>query len=383
MRPMWATVDIEALAHNTALIRRMASPSLVCAVVKADGYGHGAVEVARGCITGGAAWLAVAVVDEGIELREAGVEGPVLLLSEPEGDAMREAVAKGLTPTVYSWEGLAAARDAARASGHEVALHVKADTGMHRVGLRPDEAVALAAEVSSAPGLRLGGFWTHLAVAEDLDDGFTDEQVARFDEALGRLRRLGVAPGLVHAANSAGAVGHPGTRFDMVRCGIAVYGYSPSPAVARLVEEETGETLRPVLSLRARVSHVQQLEAGECVSYGRRYRVSEPSVVATVPAGYADGVPRALADAGGEVIVGGCRRPLAGTVTMDQLMVDCGPGAGVVRGDEVVLIGSSGGEVVTADEWAERTGTISYEILTGIGSRVPRKVVSATLVDKG
>lgn len=375
---MWATVDPEAVAHNTRLLRRMVSPSLVCAVVKADGYGHGALEVARAALAGGASWLAVAVVDEGAELRDGGVEAPVLVLSEPEGDAMAEAVARRLTPTLYSREGLHAASEAAASAGSDVGVHVKADTGMHRVGLRPAEAVSLASEVASVRGLRLTGFWTHLAVAEELDDGFTGEQVARFDEALARLRGLGVDPGLVHVANSAGAIGHPATRYGMVRCGIAVYGYAPAPALGAIVEEATGEALRPALCLRARVTHVQRLEAGERLSYGRRYRLGEESVVATVPAGYADGVPRSLSEAGGEVIVGGRRRPIAGTVTMDQLMVDCGPDADVRRGDEVVLIGSSGEERITADEWAALTGTISYEILTGIGSRVPRKVAEAS-----
>ncbi|HVM02908.1 MAG TPA: alanine racemase, partial [Acidimicrobiales bacterium] len=247
-------------------------------------------------------------------------------------------------------------------------VHLKVDTGMHRVGADPGDVPALAKGIRGAPGLRLEGLWTHLAVADDpAQDDFTATQLARFEEVRDALAGEGVVPGLLHTANSAAALAHPSARYDLVRCGIAAYGYPPRPGAAG-----PGD-LRPALSLRARVSMVRTLDAGERVSYGRRYAVPRPrSVVATVPLGYADGVTRRLGEVGAEVLVGGRRRPVAGTVTMDQLLVDCGPGAAVAAGDEVVLLGRQGDEEITAQEWADRLGTITYEVLCAIGPRVPR-----------
>lgn len=356
------------------------APAAVCVVVKADGYGHGAVAVARAVLEAGATWLAVALVEEGEALRQAGVGGPVLLLSEPPAEAMGAVVAARLTPTLYSGAGVAAAARAVARSHAPVGVHLKVDTGMHRVGADPEDVVGLARAVVAERGLRLDGLWTHLAVADEpAQDAFTAVQLKRFEEARDSLAAAGISPGLLHAANSAGALAHPSARYDLVRCGISVYGYAPGAALAGAVD------LRPVLSLKSRVSLVRTLPAGERLSYGRRYVVGEPgAVIATVPLGYADGVPRRLSAVGGEVLVGGRRRPLAGTVTMDQLMIDCGPGpaAGVAVGDEVVLLGRQGDEVITADEWAGRLDTISYEVLCGIGSRVPRVVVpAATTID--
>ncbi len=375
LRPAWAEIDLAAVRHNARVLSEIAGPARLCAVVKADGYGHGAVPVARAALEGGASWLAVAIVEEGIELREAGIDAPILVLSEPEPKAMEEAVAAGLTPTVYTRSGVSAAARSARRS--LVGVHVKVDTGMHRVGADAEAAVAVIDAVASEPRLDLEAVWTHLAVAEDTSDPFTSEQLDRLDEVVKGAAARGVAPRMVHAANSAGAIAHPGARHDLVRCGIALYGYSPSPEVsAALDSSPAGRAgLRPVLSLRARVSHVRRLVAGESLSYGRRYVLGSESVVATVPIGYADGVPRRLFSEGGEALVGGVRRRIAGTVTMDQLMIDCGPDAAVAPGDEVVLLGTQGSERIDADEWAGRLGTISYEVLSGVGPRVPRVAV--------
>ncbi len=377
LRPAWAEVDLDAVAHNAALLRRLVAPATLAAVVKADGYGHGAVPVGRAALRGGASWLAVALVEEGIELRRAGVEAPVLVLAEPEPEAMAEAVAHQLTLTVYTREGVERLARAARAAGGPAPrVHLKVDTGMHRLGADPDQAVALAARLVELAGggadLRLEGLWTHLAVADEPGNAYSDEQLARFQAVRDRLAQAGAVPSMVHAANSAGALAHPSARLDLVRCGISVYGYPPSPALAPLVDQVLGEPLRPALSLRAKVVLARQLDAKERLSYGLRYQLDDRSVVATVPLGYADGVPRALSPAGGEVLIGGRRRPLAGTITMDHLMVDCGPDATVARGDEVVLIGRQGDQEIGADEWAARLGTISYEVLTGVGARVPR-----------
>jgi alanine racemase len=371
LRPVWAEVDLGAVRDNTAALAVRARPALLCAVVKANGYGHGAIPTARAALEGGAAWLAVALVEEGAELRDAGIAAPILVLSEPPHDAMDEVVARRLTPTLYTEGGVEAAAKAVAAAGEgeRLSVHVKVDTGMHRVGAAPEEALGLADVVNRRPELRLAALWTHLAVADEPDNPFTGEQLERFERIRATLARRGVLPELVHAANSAGLLAHPAARYNLVRCGIALYGIAPSSELVGRV------ALRPAMSLKARVSYVKELAAGERISYGLRYRFGASSVVATVPVGYADGVPRRLSSEGGEVLVGGQRRPIAGTVTMDQITVDCGPEADVAAGDEVVLIGRQGRDEITAQEWADRLGTIAYEVVCGVGPRVPRVYV--------
>ncbi len=328
--------------------------------------------VARAALDGGASWLGVALAEEGATLRDAGIVAPILLLSEPQGDDMEIAVWFGLRPTVYTPTGV---ETAARAAKHAVAhggplpvrVHLKLDTGMHRVGATPDEAVLLAEAVATHRELVLDGVYTHFAVADEPDDPFTGEQLARFSAALATLREAGLRPPVIHAANSAAAITRPDTRFDMVRMGIAIYGIPPAPALADAIE------LTPALSLKASVSLVKEVKAGERISYGLRHTFDRDTVVATVPIGYADGVRRRLFDVGGDVLLGGRRRPIAGVVTMDQLTVGCGDDRSVRAGDEVVLIGAQGDGRITVDEWAARLDTISYEIVCGIGPRVPRR----------
>jgi alanine racemase len=381
-RPAWADIDLGAVRHNAALLRRLASPAEVCAVVKADAYGHGELPVARAALEGGASWLAVALVEEGVTLRDAGIEAPILLLSEPPDEALAEAVARRLVPTVYSTERIGAlAKTVADRGSGPLPVHLKVDTGMHRVGADPAEAPALADLISADPGLELGAVWTHLAVADGAgaeDTAYTTGQLERFDAVLATLAAAGHRPPLVHVANSAGTIATPAARRDLVRCGLAVYGVAPTQALGEQLAAATGGgRLRPVLSLRSRVTLVRDLDAGERPSYGRARPLAVRSTVAVAPIGYADGVPRRLFDEGGSVLVRGVRRPLAGTVTMDQIMVDCGPAGSsdVEVGDEMVLIGSQGGDEITADEWAGRLGTVSYEVLCGIGPRVPRVTV--------
>jgi alanine racemase len=362
----WAEVDLAAVSHNVGVLRDAVAPAEVWAVVKADGYGHGAVPVARAALAAGAAGLCVALVQEGAALRDAGIDAPILVLSEQPPNELAALVSNGLIATTYTAEGIDALA-AAAARRWRYPVHVKVDTGMHRVGCRPEEAVEVARRLVGRAELGLAGVFTHLAVADEPHDPYTAEQLARFDEVLGGLAEAGIRPGLVHAANSAGGLAHPAARRALVRAGIAVYGHPPGPGVAHLARG-----LRPALSLRGRVSFVQRRAAGERISYGLRHRFERDTVVATVPVGYADGVPRRLFAAGGEVLVGGSRCPIVGVVTMDQLMVDCGPDATVAVGDEVVLLGRQGDEEVTATEWAERLGTIAYEITCGIGARVPR-----------
>ncbi len=372
-RPVWAEIDLASVTANVAALVERVRPARVCAVVKAFAYGHGPVEVSAAALAGGASWLAVALVEEGAVLRAAGIDAPVLLLSEPPPEAMPEVVRLSLTPTVYTAKGLAALAEAAAGPGDgdggAVAVHVKVDTGMHRVGATVTDAVKLALAVEERPGLRLEGLWTHFAVADSPEHGFTEIQHRRFEEAVAELRAAGVVPPVLHTCNSAGALTRPTCHRDLVRCGIAVYGVAPSPTLAAAAR------LRPALSLRARVSFVKEVDAGEAVSYGLRRPLERRSVVATVPIGYADGVPWRLGVTGGEVLIGGRRRPLAGSVTMDQILVDCGDDRSVSVGDEVVLLGRQGDEEIDAWEWAERVGTIAYDVLTGIGPRVPRVYV--------
>jgi alanine racemase len=379
-RPAWAEIDVEAVTHNARVLSQLVRPAQLCAVVKANGYGHGAAAVARAALAGGAIGLAVALVDEGVELRRRGVRGPILLLSECGADAVDAVMAHSLTPTLYTTGGVELFSQAARRLGQRKAVHVKVDTGMHRVGAPIADAPAIVRAVADDPLLVFEGLWTHLAVAdgESADDrDFTLGQLASFDTVLRDLDGAHALPTLVHAANTAGAIAYPTARYNMVRCGIGLYGCLPGPAVtAALAAGAAGATLRPVLSLRARVVSVRTLEEGARPSYGRLRPLARRSVVATVPLGYADGVPRALFAKGYCVLIGGRRRPLAGMVTMDQIVVDCGDDTSVRPGDEVVLLGRQGDEEITADEWADLLGTISYEVLCGIGPRVPRTVVN-------
>lgn len=378
-RRAWAEVDLEAVRHNASLLAALASPASLCAVVKARAYGHGSVAVAKAALAGGATWLAVAIVEEGAVLRHEGIDAPILLLSEPPAASMDDVVALRLTPTIYTQRGVEAAAKAVAggagsAGGAGVGaapldVHVKVDTGMHRVGASPEETPLVVRAVVDRPELNFRALWTHFAVADDPGNPFTDEQCSRFDAVLAALEAEGLKPPLAHACNSAGAIAHPRAHHGMVRCGIALYGVAPSPALAAV---QALEGLRPALSLRARVSYMREVGAGEAVSYGLRRPLERRSHIATVPVGYADGVPWRLGVSDGEVLIGGRRRPLAGSVTMDQIMVDCGEDTEVLPGDEVVLIGRQGNEEITAWEWATHVGTIAYEVLCGIGARVPK-----------
>jgi alanine racemase len=359
VRPTWAEVDLDAVAGNVAAVAEV-SGTPVCAVVKADGYGHGAVPVARAALSAGAAWLAVALVEEGLALREAGIDAPVLILSEPLPSGLAAAHAGGLTPTIATRAGVRAA-----AAHRGWPVHLKVDTGMHRVGCEPAEAPALAVMVGEA-GLELGGVWTHLAVADEPGDPFTAVQLERFEAVLGALAAARIDPGLRHAANSAAAIAHPAARYDLVRVGIATYGVAPSPELDGRVG------LRPALRLRSAVSAVRTVAPGEGVSYGRRWRATVPTVVATVPIGYADGVRRSWGTVGGTVLLHGTHRPVVGVVSMDQLMVDAGD-LPVAVGDEVVLLGRQAGAEIAAAAVAARLDTIPYEILCAVGARVPRR----------
>ena len=353
MRPSWVEVDLDAIRQNVRALAALIAPAKLCAVVKADGYGHGDVPVAEAAVEAGASWLAVALVEEGVRLREAGIDAPILLLSEPPLSDATEVVRWNLTPTVYRQDFV----EALRAAGAD-RVQVKVDTGMHRVGVAPSALHALVDACRSA-ALTVEAIWTHFAVSEEVGD-FTEAQIATFNEAV-----AGLEVPIAHLANTAGGILHPEARRDMVRAGIGIYGIHPGPAT------RSGVALKPAMRIVSRVGYVQLLAAGDRPSYGRRRALTKASNVATVPIGYADGLPRGLSERG-EVLIGGHRHPLAGTVTMDQIVVDVGDMT-VQVGDEVVLIGRQGDEEITADEWADLLGTIAYEVVCQIGPRLPRR----------
>jgi alanine racemase len=331
------------------------------AVVKANGYGHGALPAARAALEGGATWLAVSSVSEGIELRKAGIDGPILNLGYTPPAALSAAIAAKLALTVYDAEGLSLLKTAAT----EIGVHVKADTGMHRLGAAPEEAVKLAIDVDADAHLRLEGFWTHFADA-DQDPAFTRDQLRAFLDARAALIRAGVGNFLSHAANSPGLLRFPEARLDLVRAGLIIYGVRPVRNWNDL------PTLRPALRWQTIVTNVVTVPKGESVGYGRGFMAREPAKVASIAVGYADGLHRRASDSG-RAIVRGVAVPIAGTISMDQATLDVTTVPGVMVGDVVTLIGEEGTTTLTAHDLAEAAGTISYEVLCAISGRVPRR----------
>ena len=375
-RPAWAEISSSALAHNIAVVRELLGPTQVCAVVKANGYGHGAVLAARAMIDGGADCLAVAIIDEGIELRAAGITAPILLLSEIPAETIGAALEAELTLTIGSLDGARAAASVASDLGGVHRVHLKIDTGMLRQGVAPREALRAARILHDCAALELEGVFTHFSVADGdsvEDREFTGRQMDVFNRVRLELRKNGIEPASVHLANSAGVLGHASSYATLARPGLALYGYLPSPWLGDALASR-GVTLRPALSLRAQVVATRRGEVGDRPSYGRRRELEVPSNIVTVPFGYADGYPRRLFDSGAHVLINGRRYPLAGMVTMDQLLVNCGDDP-VSVGDDVVLLGTSGAESVSAEDWAAWAQTVTWEILCGIGARVPRVLV--------
>lgn len=362
--PLWAEVDLGRIRRNTSRMKGILEPNtMLLAVVKANGYGHGDVESARAAVEGGADWLGVARVSEGAALRDAAVEVPILLLAEPPGAAVARAVQLDLVPTIYTAKMCRAFAKCARDLNKRIPVHVKVDTGMHRYGVQVENAGAFVDMIDATDGLVLQGLWSHFAVAEDVLNPYTKQQLERFHDVLDALGPR--SAGLIrHLSNSAGAMTLPDSHFDMVRVGIAVYGIHPTPGLSDRVE------LEPAMALKSKVGMVKRLAAGEPISYGQRYTTSFETTVATVPCGYADGVTRALYNKG-EVLIRGKRYRISGTITMDHLLIDVGDDMVEVE-DEVVLIGRQEEQEITAHEIADTLGTIPYEVVCGVSARVPR-----------
>lgn len=368
----WADIDRVALERNVRTLCTRIQPQQLWAVVKANGYGHGAIPVATTAIDAGAKGLCVALVDEGIELRDAQIDVPILVMSEQPSSQHLAMIDHRLTATLYNAETIAQFAHVARDRGVVTNVHLKVDTGMHRVGASLDNAVKLAQQIEAEPSLRLEGLYTHFATADLDGHPATSLQYERFFHIVDQLKQIGITPAMIHTSNSAAAIRRLDTRSTIARIGIAMYGIATN-AETDSFGSPTDVSLEPVLSLRARVSHVRWVEADEGVSYGLKRPLAARTCIATLPIGYADGVPRQLWSEG-EVLIAGRRRRIAGVVTMDQMMIDCGQDE-IAIGAEAVLIGRQGAEHISANEIARHVDSIGYDIVCGISARVPRNYV--------
>ncbi len=365
-RPVWAEVDLDALSHNVRLLAARAAPAKLWAVVKANAYGHGAVACGRAALEAGATGLAVVCVDEGEELRRAGIEAPILVLGHtPASDAAR-VVALRLRPTVGAWELVEALAAAGRRAGWTVPLHLELETGLNRHGLAPDALVALAGRARETEGVEVEGLFTHFAAAEEGDQRFTRRQFEVLRDAAARVPFVKER----HCSASASVLLDKEMTLDAVRAGLSLYGYRPAPWCG------TEADLRPVLSLRSRVARVLEVERGATVGYGRTWAATRPSRIALVMCGYADGYRRGFGNRA-HVLVRGRRAPVVGRVAMDMCMVDVTAVPDVRPGEIATLIGRDGEERVDADELATLADTISWEILAGLTARVPRLYLRA------
>jgi alanine racemase len=375
---VWAEIDLDAVLHNVRELRRITHPSsLVMAVVKANGYGHGAFKIAEAALKGGAAWLGVANLVEALSLRKAGFDAPILIFGYTHAKSVRDLVDFNLSQSVYSLEMAQMLSAAAVSLGENVKIHVKIDTGMGRLGILAHDPMDLMSGPTSDPvvkmraiasleGIELEGVFTHFATADQCDKSYAALQFSRFMDFIGALRFAGISPKMLHAANSAAVIDMPETHLDMVRPGISIYGLYPSPDV-----DKSKIILKPALTLKTRVIHLKQAPAGFKVSYGITYETASPTTIATVPIGYADGFSRRLSSCG-HMLIRGCRAPVAGRVCMDLVMLDVGHIPDVAIGDEVVVMGRQEQEAVLAEEVAQTLDTIHYEVLTSIGERVKR-----------
>lgn len=364
-RPTVAHIDLGALEHNYLELRRIAPGTAMMAIVKANAYGHGAVEVAARLESLGCKAFGVAIPEEGAELRGAGIKGEITVLGGIFADQADDIVELDLTPVVFDMTVARALDRAAKGRGATLGVHVKVDTGMGRLGVQPGDAPAFLGGLKDLENLRVEALLTHFAESESDDSGFTERQLSAFLKAAGEIRRSGGTTGSLEAANSAALVGFAPSRLDMARPGIMLYGAYPAERLRASV------ALKPVMTLKTRILHLKEVPSGFTVSYSRKFTTKRPSRIATLPIGYADGVPRTLGNTG-EVLVGGARAPVAGTVCMDLMMIDATDIPGVSCGDEAVLIGTQGKETITAEEAAQKAGTISYEIFCRVSARVPR-----------
>lgn len=362
LRPTWVEVDLAAIRFNLGQLAAYLHPrTQIMAVVKANAYGHGLVEVSRVLAGAGATWLGVATPEEALELRVGGIKRPILILGYTPPQAVPELARLGVAVTVTSLDQAMAFSSQALQAGRALRVQVKVDTGMGRLGFLPAQAVAAVTAVNRLPGLQVEGIFTHLAAADARDRDYTRHQVEIFQKIIGELEARGIYLRWKHAANSAALLDFPATHFNLVRPGIALYGYSPFDY------PRDGVKLRPAMTFKTRIVLIKEVPAGTSISYGCTYVTPRSSRIATLPVGYADGYHRGLSNQG-QVLIHGCRVPVVGRVCMDHLMVDVSDVPEAEEGDEVMLFGPA----LPAEELAEQLGTISYEVLCGVGPRVPR-----------
>lgn len=363
-RPTLATISFDALEHNIKTLSQLIKPSRLAVAVKSNAYGHGIVPVSQHLEEIGVEMLCVATAEEALLLRRNGVTTTILLLSEPPRDAIGPCYLNDITFTVYSIDTINIIAAFANPE-HKAHVHLKVDTGMNRVGVRSQESLTYARHISQKESIYFEGIYTHFATADDSRHPGLSSQLERFEKVLDEIEIVGLTPPIIHAANSAAAIRVSSARFNMCRVGIAAFGIYPEPRNADIVD------LRPVMSLTTEVSFIKEISAGDAVSYGARYVAEHPTQIATLPIGYGDGVPRNLGINGGSVLIHSVKCPIVGNVTMDQMMVDVG-NLSVNVGDRVTLWGSDGNLSISPVEWADLTGTISYEILCGLSERVER-----------
>ena len=366
-RPAWVEINLDHIVHN---ISQFQGPDgrgpQIMAVVKADGYGHGAVMIARTALEAGATSLAVAFVEEGIHLRRNGLDAPILLLGYTDPDQFTALIDYKLTPTLFSYRTAEQFSAAAVSQGCRLPVHLKVDTGMGRVGLLPADAVEVITAISKLPGLDLEGLFTHLADAEDEDHGYTLKQLTLFEGITGKLAAGNIKFKQIHAANSAASIGHPRSHYTLLRLGLAMYGYYPSPAM-----EKSPVDLRPALTFKSRVVLVKKMPPHSSISYGCTYHTTGEELIATVPVGYADGYSRLLSNKG-SVLVRGSKAPVVGRICMDHLMIDVTNIPGVQLNDEVVIYGRQGEAEIKIEDAAALIGTVNYELLCAVDKRVSR-----------
>ena len=371
----WAEIDLSALSDNVKALVKQAGQAELWATVKANGYGHGAVEVARTSLSAGARGLCVALADEAHQLRQAKIVAPILIVSEQPETQHEQMLRDDVAATLYNEATISSYAATAERLGVVGRVHLKIDTGMHRVGAPIEDALARAMQINNSKSLTLEGVYTHFAAADLPEHSATDLQRRKFAEVIKVLEQSSLRPKYIHVANSSAAIRELDTRsstgIGVARVGIAIYGIAPSNEL-----ESQAATLKPVMSVHARVAHVQRLKAGEGISYGLRGQLECDATIATLPIGYGDGIPRRLWSVGGEVLISGKRCPIIGVVTMDQLMVNCAD-LPVEIGDQAVLLGTQGTETITANQIAARLETIGYEIVCGINARVPRRYFDA------
>ncbi len=365
-RPTRAEIDLLAIRSNFKEVERLVGKQVrIMAVVKGNAYGHGILEVTRAVLSAGASCLGVAIVEEGIFLRRHGVTAPILVFTPPFDYQLDEHLNHDLEVSLCSIAMAQALNSRANSAGKPAVVHLKVDTGMGRIGVAADEAAEFASRVSKLPGIQIKGIFTHFATSDEKDPLFAQTQLNRFRAALSQLRHRGIAYTVAHCANSGAILNLPGSCLDMVRVGLLMYGYTPSPLTASKI------ALRAAMAVKSKASFIKQISAGTSISYGRRYISPRETTIVTVPIGYADGLNRQLANKA-QVLINGKRFPTVGTICMDQVMIDVGNNGDVLVGDDVVFIGTSGREQITAWDVAQASGTIPYEILCAISGRVPR-----------